>query len=95
MDPLAIRKEAAKKVRTWEGQYYGGPANALHVHDIGGDIHVKVGADDRKNIYVNSKLRKDALKEARIAIGSHPLADTLNAAIDKALLIYGLDLDTY
>jgi hypothetical protein len=94
-DPLAIRKEAAKKVRTWEKQYYGGPANELHVHDIGGAIHVKVGADDRRNIYVNGKLRKDALKDARIAISSHPLAATLNAAIDKALLAYGLELDTY
>jgi Domain of unknown function (DUF4157) len=97
-DPLAARKEAAKKCPTYKaskGSYYGGAANELHVHDVGGDIHVKVGADDRKNIYVNGKLRKDVLKESRIAISSHPLAATLNAAIDKALLAYGLDLDTY
>jgi hypothetical protein len=97
-DPLTVRKEAAKKCRTWpadKGSYYGGPSNALHVHDVGGGFHVKVGADDRKNVYADGKLRKDALKEARDAIRGHPLADTLNAAIDKALIVYGLELDTY
>ena len=97
-DPLAARKEAAKKCPTYpasKGSYYGGTANELHVHDVGGDIHVKVGADDRKNIYVNSKLRTDVLKESRVIISSHPRAATLNAALDKALLAYGLDLDTY
>ena len=65
------------------------------MHSYGSEFHVKVGADDRKNIYVNSTLRAEVLNEARRILSTHPRGAVLNAAIDRALLENKLELDTY
>lgn len=94
-DRETLRRQAAKACRTFDGQYYGGDNQTLHVHDVGGDFHLKGPGGSRKNIYVDSKLRVDVLRDARTLLEGHPMAATLHAAIDKALIAYNLPLDNY
>ncbi|HEY1369794.1 MAG TPA: hypothetical protein VGF23_21885 [Gaiellaceae bacterium] len=92
-DPLQARKDAAWRVFK-QGEYIGGAANQPHVHLLGNEFHLKLGSD-RYNIYQQNKLRQSDLKDARTALSKHALKDTLNPAIDRALLECNLTLDTY
>jgi hypothetical protein len=93
-DPLQARREAAKRVPVYDGEYYGGTAAEPHVHVYGSEFHLKLGAE-RVNIYVDNKLRQGALTEARTKLSTHALKNVLNPAIDRALLDCKLELDTY
>ena len=91
------REEAAWQSRKWKGKkgvYYGGPANALHVHDVGNDAFLK-GPKGRKDFIKAGVVDVAVLADARASLKGHGLENDLHAAIDRALLEYKKPLDIY
>ncbi|MBN8737577.1 MAG: hypothetical protein J0H27_15090 [Xanthomonadales bacterium] len=76
------------EVKTIKGPgYFGGGANAPHVHVYPGGAHLKLGSH-RYNLVQNDK-KYSAVKDAYEALDGHPLGSTLRPWVSAALKYFG------
>jgi hypothetical protein len=77
------------EVKTIKGPgYFGGGANAPHVHVYPGGAHLKLGSH-RYNLVQNGK-RYSAVDDAYAALDGHALGPTLRPWVTAALTYFGL-----
>lgn len=78
------------EVKTIKGDgYYGGGANAPHVHVYPGGAHLKLGGH-RYNLVQNGK-KYSAVADAYAALEEHALGSTLKPWVAAALKYFGFD----
>ena len=76
-------EQVVKVIKNDKDNYYGGGANAPHVHVYPGGAHLKLGS--RRYNLVQNRIKYSSADAAYEALDGHALGDTLRPWVDAAL----------